>query len=726
MKKHIFSISIVIVLFVVACVKEIRDEDIYKTTEYVGVIVEKSTMQPIQGVQVQVTDGIHVHASAETDLNGKFLIEEINFDEVSRDYYLWLDGSAIDLPSAQEPLKGLGRKTYDYKTLVLYDKTNADLLPTVTTTEISEVKAMSARVGGNVSGDGGHEVTVRGVCYALHQTPRVEEDSVVTAGKDTGSYTCTLARLNKDTTYYVRAYAKNNIGLVYGAQKLFTTKDGKAALTTTAATEITVSSALVGGNITDDGGAEITEKGICWSKTQSPTVSDEHTTDGTGTGSFTHRLQQLEASTTYYYCAYATNACGTYYGTTKSFSTTSGRPTVTTASLSDVTATTAKSGGNVTDNGGFNVTARVICWNTTGNPRINDLHTTNGGGNGNFTSNMTGLTVGTTYYVRAYATNSHGTSYGNEYTLTTNNGLPVVTTGSVSSITASSAVCDGNVTSDGGFPVTAKGICWSTSQYPTISDSHSNNGNGIGPFNGGIANIQANSTYYVRAYATNTVGTEYGQEVSFTTDNGLPTVTTTPVTKNGNNIVSGGNITDDGGFAITARGVCYGQYPNPDLTTTYSHTNNGSDAGYYSSIISGSYTGVLYVRAYATNVNGTSYGNEIVVDMDYLNLPTFSFGGRTYKVLPTPNGTFSPLSGRSYCNALTDYGFTDWRMPSVDELQQMYINRNSIGGFGSNTYWSNSQFYSNTGGGYYAISFNTGDILRGASSSYIRPIRVDH
>ena len=708
----------------ISCVKNLEDEDIYNTTEYAGMVVEKSTMEPIQGVQVQVTDGIHVHASAETDHNGKFLIEEINFEDVSKDYYLWLDGSAIDLPSAQEPLKGLGRKTYDYKTLVLYDKTNADLLPTVTTMGITEVKAMSAKVGGKVSDDGGHEVTVRGVCYALHQTPTVE-DSVVTAGKDTGSYTCTLVRLTKETTYYMRAYATNNIGTVYGAQKLFTTKDGKATLTTTNATEITVSSALVGGNITDDGGAEITERGICWSKTQNPTLSSAHSTEGTGSGSFTHRIEQLEENTTYYYRAYATNACSTYYGTQKSFRTTIGLPSVTTAYISDVTATTAQSGGNVTDDGGFNVTARGICWNTMGTPDINDPHTTNGSGNGNFTSNMTGLTVGTTYYVRAYATNSHGTSYGNEYSFTTTNGLPVVTTGIVGSITANSAMCDGNVTSDGGFAITAKGVCWSTSQYPTISDSRNNMGGGIGSFNGALTNLRVNTTYYARAYATNSAGTAYGTQVSFTTNDGLPSVTTTAVTMSGNSVVSGGNVTSDGGYPVTARGICYGIYPHPDLSSSYTHTENGTGSGYFSSVINTN-TGSIYVRAYATNDNGTSYGNEFSVDIDYLRLPSFTYNGQKYKVLPKSNRTMNFNEATSYCRNLANYGYTDWRIPTVMELRQMYYDRTSIGGFGSNTYWTSD---SNINGWRYIINFSNGneDFITHLEYSYyyVRPIRID-
>ena len=75
----------------------------------------------------------------------------------------------------------------------------------------------------------------------------------------------------------------------------------------------------------------------------------------------------------------------------------------------------------------------------------------------------------------------------------------------------------GNVTADGGATVTARGICWSTSQNPTISGSHTTDGTGTGTFTSNMTGLEPNTTYYVRAYATNSAGTAYGDQVSFTT-----------------------------------------------------------------------------------------------------------------------------------------------------------------------------------------------------------------
>jgi len=129
---------------------------------------------------------------------------------------------------------------------------------------------------------------------------------------------------------------------------------------------------------------------------------------------------------------------------------------------------------------------------------------------------MTGLTPSTTYYVRAYAINFGGVAYGNEVSFTTGAALPTVTTGTASSISYNSASMSGNVTNDGGANVTSRGFCWSTSTNPTIANSILNVGTGIGSFNGTITGLTGNTTYYVRAFATNSSGTAYGNEVSFT------------------------------------------------------------------------------------------------------------------------------------------------------------------------------------------------------------------
>jgi len=191
-------------------------------------------------------------------------------------------------------------------------------------------------------------------------------------------------------------------------------------------------------------------------------------------------------------------------------------PELNTSAITEITHNSAFSGGTITSNGGVSVTARGVCWNTTGSPTTSDTCTSDGTGTGSFTSSLTGLTPGTDYYVRAYATNSVGTSYGNQRTFTTHE-LATVITSSMSNIGAKTAISGGNVTDTGGTPVINKGVCWNTTGSPTTSDTCTRDGTGTGSFTSSITGLTPGTTYYVRAYATNSVGTSYGQQEVFTT-----------------------------------------------------------------------------------------------------------------------------------------------------------------------------------------------------------------
>lgn len=298
-------------------------------------------------------------------------------------------------------------------------------------------------------------------------------------------------------------------------------------------------------------------------------------------------------------------------------------PTVTTSSVSNVTTNSAICGGNVTSDGGATVTARGVCWSTSSNPTINGNHTTDGTGTGTFTSSITGLAENTTYYVRAYATNSKGTAYGIQQSFTTTVGgssatVPTVTTSTPSNVTTNSATCGGNVTSDGGATVTQRGVCYSTSQNPTTSDITVTSGLGIGSFSCAITGLLENTTYYVRAYAINSEGTAYGTQKSFTTTSGgggggsatPPTVTTvTPFDIAINSAACGGNVTSDGGATVFERGICYSTSQNP--TTSNYTVQSGSGTGSYNCYMTGlNQNTTYYVRAYAINSEGTAYGYQ--------------------------------------------------------------------------------------------------------------------
>ena len=424
-----------------------------------------------------------------------------------------------------------------------------------------------------------------------------------------------LSELTKKTQYYYCIECVSKHSSFRTEVATFETKNlTKPEIVTYNVSDIATQEAYCGGDVTSDGGDVVTARGVCWSTSQNPTIDNNHTIDGSGTGTFKSKITGLTANTTYYVRAYATNSDGTAYGEQKIFKTLGvSKPKVTTQSVGDVSVNSAKCGGDVTDDGNAKVTVRGVCWSTSNNPTISDSHTSDGDGEGTFTSNITGLTANTTYYVRAYATNSEGTSYGEQKGFRTlaKTVEPTVETADATEVKATSAICGGNVTSDGGAEVTVRGVCWSTSLNPTISDSHTNDGTGEGNFTSSLAGLTANTTYYYRAYATNSVGTSYGEQKMFKTEAlKKPTVVTSEVSDaDYTTAICGGNVTDDGWAEVTARGVCWSTSPSPTINDN--KTTDGNGIGEFVSNITNLQEGVTYyVRAYATNSVGTSYGEE--------------------------------------------------------------------------------------------------------------------
>jgi hypothetical protein len=449
--------------------------------------------------------------------------------------------------------------------------------------------------------------------------------------------------------------------------------------------DVTQTTVNVSGNIITDNGSIITERGICYGTNSNPTISGFKKIfpgqDNYVLGFYTCALDNLSPSTTYYARAYATNSYGTAYGENVSFTTLAATIAtgITTNTLSSITQTTATCGGNIVSDGAATITSRGVCWsNTNSAPTISDNKTLDGTGIGTFSSSMSGLLPGTTYYVRAYATNSVGTAYGTIRTFTTlSPTLPTgIITNSISSITQNSALSGGSIANNGGASITSKGVCWSsTTSSPTIANSTTNNGSGTNTFTSSLTGLSANTTYYVRAYATNSVGTAYGNTLTFTTLN--LTV---------GQSYQGGKIAYI--FVPGDNGYIAGQIHG--LIATTSNQSLGSQWGCSGTSIVGTST-----------VLGTGLANTSAI----------------------VNGCVTTTIAAAICNNLSFGGYTDWYLPSRDELSKLYSNRTLIGGFSNVPYWSSSQASSTTA---WSINFSTGassSTTSKTTSMYVRAIR---
>ena len=163
------------------------------------------------------------------------------------------------------------------------------------------------------------------------------------------------------------------------------------------------------------------------------------------------------------------------------------------------------------------MTSRGICWGTAVNPSFEGPHTSDGEGDGIFSTSLTDLDPNTEYHARAFAKNSVGIAYGNDIEFLTGTAAPEITTIIASDITANTAMSGGKITYDGGSPITVKGVCYSTSPDPDLSDSFTINGSDTSRYQSTMTGLLSGTKYYVRAYAKNDAWTVYGGEVTFNT-----------------------------------------------------------------------------------------------------------------------------------------------------------------------------------------------------------------
>jgi uncharacterized protein (TIGR02145 family) len=377
-------------------------------------------------------------------------------------------------------------------------------------------------------------------------------------------------------------------------------------------------------------------------------------------------------------------------------------PQLATVPATGITPFIANSGGTITADGGFSIISKGVCWSTSPNPTINDYFSTNGLGAGSFTSVLNNLVPGTTYYYRAYATNTNGTSYGMSYTLTTT-GLPTVTSIDISTLSYS-AFSGGIITSNGGEAIIARGVVWSTSPSPTTAlASKTTDGTGTGTFTSTLTGLASATRYYVRAYATNAAGTAYGTEVSFTTNAAavLPSVTI------------GTQVWQSVNLEVTSYrdGTPIPQVTDP---TAWARLTTGAWCYYNNDPAYGAIYGKLYNWYAVAGIhdNDPNTHNKILApegwhiptDAEWITLSTF-LGGESVaggKMKATGTSLWrSPNTG-----ATNSSGFTGLPAGSFD----IYFSRFSNDGYGG-YWWSSSENDTSSALGCY-LFYNVGNASR--------------
>ena len=409
-------------------------------------------------------------------------------------------------------------------------------------------------------------------------------------------------------------------------------------LTTTAVTNITGTKATSGGTISDEGSGTVVERGICWSKGITPTVSDKITVEGGGVGTFVSNMSELDAATTYYVRAYAKNDAGIGYGMAVSFITLGQAPSATTQSATNVTAISATLNGVV--NANYLSTTCTFEYGTTtsfGQTVTATQSPVTGNSNSNVTADLTGLAPGTTYHFRVKTVNSLGTTNGNDLSFTTLGQAPTAITQAACCLSSTGAKLNGSVNPNYLSTTITFEYGLTTAYGSTIAATPSPvTGNSSTSVGAVISGLNSNTIYHFRIKAVNSLGTTYGNDAIFTTlyppppTNGL--VAYYPLNGNAND-ESGNNL----------NGTVYGA----TLTTNRNGTSNKAyyfdGATSYIRILSNAllslptFTISAWVNCERFDGSGGETG-EILIKGIY---PNFNFVLNASKYTPLGNNAFA-------------------------------------------------------------------------------------
>jgi uncharacterized protein (TIGR02145 family) len=400
--------------------------------------------------------------------------------------------------------------------------------PVLTTNTASVIGVRNVNLGGNILSDGNSPVIERGVVFHTSTNPTTSNNTVP-IGNGIGSFTSTIANLKGNTTYFVRAYAKTELGTEYGNEINFTTLPGSLPIVSTKPiTSITNRTAASGGIILNDGGSDIIAKGICWSNNPNPTILNSNfTTEGVGIDSFVSFITGLNPNSSYYARAYVTSGSGTSYGNELFFQTNTNapslNPTFSAFNISEIGSHTVSFTATISSEINH-ISSRGFCWSFLPNPTILNSHVESGKGVGSFAIKEAGfIGGGTKYYARPFAVNSYGVFYGEEKIFFTQFDIPTIQLSSLKDF-GLSAFAYINIADSGGKTVTQRGIVYSTTENPTTLNDKILSGTGIGEFSITVTGLTQKTTYYVRAFASNEVGTAYSNQIKLTTNTASTTI----------------------------------------------------------------------------------------------------------------------------------------------------------------------------------------------------------
>lgn len=599
------------------------------------------------------------------------------------------------------------------------------------TMDVEDITSETATFFGKIINAGTPSYTARGFVYSTSPNPtEATSIEILTAPvTDDEVYSSRVTGLDFGQQYYVRAFAKNDLGTFYSTNQVSFVTIGKNPIVKVldvSNIDIMELSATFTATIEEKGDPEYVSRGFVYDTLDNPTIEKKVLpVSGTGPGTYTTKVTGLGFNKEYYVRAYVENDAGIFYSDNEvTFSTKGTTPSVSIQEVSNISVANRTVLLNATiENAGIPpYIEKGFVYGMYSNPSVSDTKVIVPGNNvGMYSVSVSDVILDKLYYVKAYAIDADGKTlvYSNdEVTFAVSIIPPEVSVSEVTDIDVAKAraVFNGNVLSVGDPEYTEKGFVYGPVSSALVCENKvAVDGYGTGSYSMFVSSLDYDTYYNVWAYAVNSKGTAYSDEyVSFVIESELPQVVTeeaTDVYTQPRSATLNGTIRAEGCPAYTERGFVYSAINKEPTVKDEKIIVSGSGIGYFSiGVDSQLPNDTTYIRAFAISPAGTSYGNTIVVSPPYINLRSAGISVQLNDIGQKNWETINAL-----CEASIIGGYTDWRLPTIDELVAMYTERERIGGFKSFEYWSSTfagepsipGYYEDS---YYVVDFNGGSI----------------